>query len=216
MPRAQHRRSFNSTAGVLLALSLLLSCQPKLDRGGARPGSSLESTDPPTADLVARVKDVSASRLERGLPTVRFEDWVRVNAGPDWNITWGFSQGRKDAALDFPDSVDVRGDTKDGRYFRLSIGTTTTKANQVVLFWLSGAANVQHRWVGLEHLSQLPRLLHHASQSSHTSGPKMKSKNMYRPLYESDPCGESLKASGRLVDERSDSSPDQAGLPKAS
>jgi hypothetical protein len=129
-------------------------------------GSSLESTDPQTADLIARVKDVSASSLERGLPTVRLEDWVRVNAGPDWIITWGFSQG---PVPGFPDSVDVRGDTKDGRYFRLSIGTTTNK-NQVLLFWLSGAANVQHRWVGLEHLSRLPRLLHHPSQSSHNSG----------------------------------------------
>jgi hypothetical protein len=136
----------------------------------AQAGSYRESTDPQTADLIARVKDVSASRLDRELPTVRFEDWVRVNAGPDWTITWGFTKGPKDAAnhIDFPDSVDVHGDTKDGRYFRLSIGTTTN-ANRVLLFWLSGAANVQHRWVGLEHLSQLPRLLHHASQSSHIS-----------------------------------------------
>ena len=100
------------------------------------------------------------------MPTVRFEDWMRANAGPEWNITWGFSQGAKNAG--FPDSVDVRGDTKDGRYFRLSIGTTTN-ANQVLLFWLSGAANLQHRWVGLEHLSQLPRLLHNAGQRSHSS-----------------------------------------------
>ena len=128
-------------------------------------GSSPESNDPQTTDLIARVKDVSTSSLERGLPTVRFEDWVRVNAGPDWTITWGFSQG---PVPGFPDSVDVRGDTKDGRYFRLSIGTTTN-THQVLLFWLSGAANVQHCWVGLEHLSQLPRLLHHASQRSHIS-----------------------------------------------
>ena len=53
----------------------------------AQAGSSRESTDPHTADLIARVKDVSASSLERGLPTVRFEDWVRENAGPDWTIT---------------------------------------------------------------------------------------------------------------------------------
>ncbi len=137
----------------------------------AQAGSSRESTDAQTADLIARVKDAPASRLQRGLPTVRFEDWVRVNAGPDWTLTWGFTQGPKNAAnhmLDFPDSVDVRGDTKDGRYFRLSIGTTMN-ANQILLFWLSGAANVQHRWVGLEHLSQLPPLLHHASQRPHIS-----------------------------------------------
>jgi len=137
----------------------------------AQAGPSRESTDPQIADLIARVKDVSVSRLEKGLPAVRFEDWVRANAGPDWTITWGFTQGPKNEAnhmLDFPDSVDVRGDTKDGRYFRLSIGTATN-ANQVLLFWLSGAANVQHRWVGLEHLSQLSRLLHNASRSSHTS-----------------------------------------------
>jgi hypothetical protein len=110
------------------------------------------------------VKDVSASRLEKGLPTVRFEDWVRVNAGPDWTIRWSFTEGGKDAAANVLDSgsVDVRGDTKEGRYFRLSIGTTTTQ-NQILLFWLSGAVNVQHRWVGLKHLSQLPQLLHHAS-----------------------------------------------------
>ena len=137
----------------------------------AQAGSSRELTDPQNADLIARVKNLSASRLERGLPTIRFEDWVRASAGPDWTITWGFSQGPKDAAnhmLGF-DSVDVRGDAKDGRYFRLSIGTAT-KVNQVLLFWLSGAAKVEHnRWVALEHLSQLPRLLHHASQSSHTT-----------------------------------------------
>lgn len=171
VPRAQPNRLFISTAGALLAVSLSLSCQSKLDRPGAEARSSWESTDPQTPDLIATVKDVSASSLERGLPAVRFEDWVRANAGSEWTITWRFSKGPKNAAnhIDFPDSVDVRGDTEDGRYFRLSIGTTTTNANQVLLFWLSGAANVQHGWVGLEHLSQLPRLLHHTSQSSHTS-----------------------------------------------
>lgn len=110
-----------------------------------------------------------ASSLEKGLPAVRFEDWVHENAGPDWTITWSFTQGGRDAAAHVLDSgsVDIRGDTKDGRYFRLSIGTATTK-DQIFLFWLSGAANVQHNWVGLEHLSQLPRRLHHTSQGAHT------------------------------------------------
>ena len=132
----------------------------------AQGGSPRQSTDPQAADLIARVKDVSASSLERKLPTVRFEDWVSANAGPDWTITWGFSEGAKNAG--FPDSVDVRGNTKDGRYFRLSIGTAMN-GSQVLLFWHSGAVNVQPRWVGLAHLSQLPRLLPHPSQSSHTS-----------------------------------------------
>jgi hypothetical protein len=133
-------------------------------------GSSRESTDLQTADLIAKVKEVSASKLDKGLPTTRFEDWVRETAGPDWTISWGFTQGGKDVVNHVLDSgsVDVRGDTKDGRYFRVSIGTTTT-SDKVFLFWLNGAANVHHRWVGLEHLSQLPRLLRHASQSSHTS-----------------------------------------------
>lgn len=163
--------SFIFTAGVLLALSFAPGCQSKLDRADTKAGSSRQSGDPEATDMIARVKDVSVSRLEKGLPVVRFEDWVRVNAGPDWTITWIFTQAPKNAVnqtVDFPDSVDVRGDTKDGRYFRLSVGTTTTSANQVLLFWLSGAANVQHRWVGLQHLSQLPKILHHASQSSHT------------------------------------------------
>lgn len=82
---------------------------------------------------------------------LRFEDWVRVNARPDWTITWAFTQGPKDAAnhkLGF-DSVDVRGDTKDGRYFRLSIGTTTN-ASQILLFWLSGLRTFSiggSRWI---------------------------------------------------------------------
>lgn len=127
-------------------------------------------TDAQVADLIARVKSVQASKLEKGLPTVRFEDWVRENAGPHWTVTWGFSRAYElhSSGLDFPGSVDVRGDTKDGRYFRLSIGTATN-ANQVLLFWHSGAANVQHRWVALQHLSQFPQLLHNASRSSHTS-----------------------------------------------
>jgi hypothetical protein len=172
VPPPQPNRSFISAAGPLLALSLSLSCQSKLDRAGATARSSQESTDPTTADLIARVKDVSASKLDKGLPAVRFEDWVRENAGPDWIITWSFSRAYQvqSSGFDFPGSVDVRGDTKDGRYFRLSIGTATN-ANQVLLFWHSGAVNVSRTkvWVGLVHLSQLPRLLHHASQSSHTS-----------------------------------------------
>ena len=86
---------------------------------------------------------------------LRFEDWVRVNARPDWTITWAFTQCPKDAAnhkLGF-DSVDVRDDTKDGRYFRLSIGTTTN-ASQILLFWLSGLRTFSiggSRWI---HLSQ--------------------------------------------------------------
>ena len=171
MSRSQPQIAFITAAGVLLALSLSLSCESKQDKADAKARSSLGSIDQQTADLIARVKDVSAARLERSLPSVRFEDWVRANTGPDWTITWAFSQGPKNEAnhmLDFPDSVDVRGDTKDGRYFRLSIGTSRN-ANQVLLFWLSGAANVQHRWVGLEHLSQLPRLLERAGQSPHAS-----------------------------------------------
>ena len=76
----------------------------------AQAGFSRGSTDPQTADLIARVKDVSASRLQPGLPAVRFEDWVRENAGPDWAITWSFRPGLKDAAnhmLDF-DAVGSR------------------------------------------------------------------------------------------------------------
>ncbi len=137
----------------------------------AQTGPSREAPDPHTAELIARVKDVSVSRLERGLPEVRLEDWVRQNVGPDWAVTWRFTEGPKNPsnhALDFPDSVEVRGDTKDGRYFRLSIGAATT-TNQVVLFWQSGALNVQHKWVGVQHLSQLPRALHRASQSARGS-----------------------------------------------
>jgi len=58
--------SFIPTAGVLLALSLSLSCQSKLDKAGPKTPSSGESTDSQTADLIARVKDVSASELEKG------------------------------------------------------------------------------------------------------------------------------------------------------
>ena len=168
MSRSQPNRLFIPAAGVLVGLTLSLSCQSKLNKPGAEARSSRESTDLQTLDLIAKVKNVPASSLERGLPAVRFEDWVRDNAGPDWTITWSFTQGPKNDsnhALDFPDSVDVRGDTKDGRYFRLSIGTTTN-ANQILVFWLNGAVNVQHGWVGLQHLSQLPRSLHRASRSS--------------------------------------------------
>lgn len=170
MSCSQPNRPLISAACVLLALSLSFSCQSRLDSAGAKVPSSPESTDAQNAGLIARVKDASVSGLEKGLPTVRFEDWLRENSGPDWTISWSFTQGAKDPAAHVLDSgsVDVRGDTKDGRYFRLSIGTTTT-TDRVLLFWLSGAANVQHRWVGLEHLGQLPRLLHRASQSSHTS-----------------------------------------------
>jgi hypothetical protein len=169
--RSQPNRLFTPTASVLVALTLSLSCQSKLNKPGPEASSSRESTDPQTLDLIAWVKDVPASNLERGLPSVRFEDWVRDNAGPEWTITWSFTQGPKNEsnhALDFPDSVDVRGDTKDGRYFRLSIGTTKN-ANQVLVFWLNGAVNAHHGWVGLQHLGQFPRSLHRASQSSHAS-----------------------------------------------
>lgn len=139
----------------------------------AQAGSSRESTNPQAGDLIARVKDVSMSKLQKGLPDIRFEDWVRANAGPEWALTWRFVQGPKDAAnhtVEF-DSVEVRGDTKEGQYFRLTIGTTLN-ANQVLLFWHSGAANVHNRWVGVEHLSQFPPLLHRTSQASHASSGK--------------------------------------------
>jgi hypothetical protein len=165
--RPQPNRAFISAVGALLALGLSLSCQSKPDKADANAHAPQGSTDSQAADLIAAVKDVSASRLEKGLPVVRFEDWLRVNSGPDWTTTWSFSQNSKNAP-NFPDSVDIRGDTKDGRYFRFSIGTTTN-ANHVLLFWLNGAVNVQHKWVGLEHLSQLPRLLHPATQNSHSS-----------------------------------------------
>ena len=166
MPRSHNHHSFITTAGLLLVVSLSLSCQSRLESPGTNAPPSRESSDRQTADLIASVKDLSVSKIEKGLPTARFEDWVRENAGPDWTITWAFREGPKGTQI--PDSVDVRGDTKDGRYFRLSIGTTTN-ANRVFLFWLDGAVNVQHKWVFLEHLSQLPRMLHHGGQRSHTS-----------------------------------------------
>jgi hypothetical protein len=173
VPRSGLNRSFASTAGVLLALNLLLSCQSKLDSTGTKASPLPASTPSQTVDLIASVKDVLVSRLEKGLPAVRFEDWVRENAGPDWVLSWTFTQGGKDAAAHVLDSgsVDVRGDTKDGQYFRLSIGTTTTP-DKVLLFWLSGAANLQHKWVRVDHLGQLPRLLHHVGQSSRDSVPQ--------------------------------------------
>jgi len=133
----------------------------------AQAGSSRETPNPQAAELIARVKDVSASRLEKGLPAVRFEDWVRSTAGPDWSISWIFSQGAKNAG--FPDCVDIRGVTKDDRYFRLSVGTTMN-ANQVFLFWVDGAAKLRQKWVGLEHLSQLPRLPSGVGQKVHSPG----------------------------------------------
>ena len=170
MSRSQSNRSLIPAACALLALGLSLSCQSKPDSAGSKVPSSPESANAQNVELIARVKDASVSGFEKGLPTVRFEDWLRENTGPDWTISWSFTQGGKDPAARVLDSgsVDVRGDTKDGRYFRLSIGTTTT-TDRILMFWLSGAANVQHRWVSVEHLSQLPRLLHHASQSSQSS-----------------------------------------------
>lgn len=166
MPRSHPHRvfiAFISIAGAL-ALSFSLSCYSKPTEQTQKAPPSGESTDSQTADLIARVKDVPVSTLEKGLPAARFEDWVRENTGPDWTTTWRFNRADElhSAGLDFIGSVDVRGDTADGRYFRLSIGTATN-AKQVLLFWHSGAVNIRHRWVGLEHLSQLPRVLHHAS-----------------------------------------------------
>ena len=166
--RPVHRCHLRFSSSLILLLTLF-SCSRLVP--GPEVRSSQKSTEPQTLDLIARVKDVPASNLQKGLPAVRFEDWVRDTAGPDWALTWSFTRGPKNEsnhALDFPDSVDVRGDTKDGRYFRLSIGVTTN-ANQILVFWLSGAANVQHGWVGLQHLSQLPGSLHRASKSSHAS-----------------------------------------------
>ena len=165
MPMATKWATVNRRVGRALFCAYLLTSVVF-----AQAGSPPKSTDPQSSDLIARVKDVSVSKLQKGLPDVRFEDWVRTNAGPDWALTWRFVQGPKDAAnhsVEF-DSVEVRGDTKDGQYFRLTIGTTLN-ANQVLLFWHSGAANVHHKWVGVEHLSQFPPLLHRTSQASHTS-----------------------------------------------
>ncbi len=59
MPRFQRNRPFITTAGALLALSLSLSCQSKLDRAGAKALS-----DSFMADLVANKLDDALSKME--------------------------------------------------------------------------------------------------------------------------------------------------------
>jgi hypothetical protein len=137
----------------------------------AQASSARELPDAQIADLIARVKDVQASKLERGLPAIRFEDWVQARAGADAkSVSWTFRRGPASAMnnMGFPDCVDVHAMTKDGRSFFLSIGVSTD-ADQIMLFWLGGAVNLQHKSISLDHLSQLPRLLLTASQNSHPS-----------------------------------------------
>ena len=137
----------------------------------AQVSPSQDLTGDQTADLIAKVKNVPVSSLHRGLPAIRFEDWVKARAGADaQSVSWTFRRGpaefRNSMAL--PDCVDVHAMTKDGRTFWLSIGVNTN-TNRTILFWHHGAVNVQKKSVSLEHLSQLPRLLGEADQKSHPS-----------------------------------------------
>jgi hypothetical protein len=135
----------------------------------AQTGVSRDSTSPEVAEAIARVKNVPASNLQKGLPTTRFEDWVKGTAGPDTQLDWSFNRGATGPTFQLPDLITVHAVTKNRQEFWLTIASQTS-ADRVVLFWHEGLIVTKQKSVAVEHLNQLPGFLHRTSQSVKSSG----------------------------------------------
>jgi len=87
-----------------------------------------QPTDAQIADLITKVQNMPASKLDRKLPAIRLADWLQGQGGPDAKLVWVFrhdpSTGTRDAH-GLQDCVEADATLSDGRTFFVMIDVGT-------------------------------------------------------------------------------------------
>jgi len=116
--------------------------------------------------LIARVKQVQVSQLDRNLPPISFEKWLQVEAGADAKFHWevndcGEQTGTApDRGRDFPVCVEADAAMKDGRSIVIMIAVGSSKkspAGKPALYFAQ--LITPHETINVRELSDFPAAL---------------------------------------------------------
>ena len=120
-------------------------------------------TDVQVGALIEQVKQMPASRLDRGLPRVSFAKWLQAEAGPDARISWVLRYAKAthmDGGRDFPTCVEADAMMETGRSIVILIGVGRPgKIEDRRPFVYRTDLLDQHDSIGLNHLRDIPAAL---------------------------------------------------------
>jgi len=137
----------------------------------AQAGTPQQLTDAQLADLVAKVQNMPASKLDKNLPSGRLVDWLQAQGGPGARIAWDF---RTTAGTHPPDSmpnyVEAVATLKKDQSFMVSI--EVGKDERRPSFHSGWVIIGRNNYIELERLSDLPGAMANLDKanerSSHT------------------------------------------------
>ena len=123
------------------------------------------------AELIAKVQNTPASRLDKKLPAVRLADWLQAQGGPDARIAWAFrSTAGTPESRSFPDCVEAVATLKNDQSFMVMIAVGADARHPSLQ---SGWVIIsRHEIIDLERIRDLPgamaKLNKANENSSHT------------------------------------------------
>jgi hypothetical protein len=125
----------------------------------AQVGAPGERTDGQVEQSINRVRTLAASKLDRKLPKLSLEDWLRTEAGPGSRVSWALDVygDRK------PDCVEINVALQDGRYIylRIAVGADNFRPYVDHAAVLAGREDTE-----LRRLHDLAKTLHTTRQNS--------------------------------------------------
>jgi hypothetical protein len=134
--------------------------------------SLVSAEDQPAREtkLIALVKSTPVSLLDRALPAVRFNQWLRTEAGPDGRYQWEVNDcGEQTGAPgqnpeEIPTCVEADAWLKDGREIVIMIGVEEPRKGNAAgeketLVFSFGLLVTARERIDLKHLSDLPAAL---------------------------------------------------------
>lgn len=107
---------------------LCLICATLVGEGAlAQVAAPADLTDAQVSDLITSVRTLTASKLDRKLPAIPFEEWLRTEAGPGARLSWAFDSGGG-----MPDRVEINIALQDGRSIYLLVTVAAKSSRQRV------------------------------------------------------------------------------------
>ena len=105
---------------LVILISLLVGILGSF--ASAQAGVPQELADARRADLISKVQNMPASKLDKKLPAIRLADWLQAQGGQDARIAWAFrSAAGTPESRNSPDCVEVVATLKNDRSFMVMI-----------------------------------------------------------------------------------------------
>jgi hypothetical protein len=139
-----------------LAIFCLLSATLVGQGALAQVASPPDLTDAQVSDLITSVSILMASKLDRKLPAVPLEQWLRTEAAPGARLSWAFDSGGG-----IPDRVEINIALRDGRAIHPLV-TLATKASRPRVY--HAAVLIGREEIELERLHDLTNTLRDTSE----------------------------------------------------